>query len=182
MHTCRFAHRTDLAMSCFPILTPYPGTAFYEQYEREGRIRTRDWERYNGASVVFEPKRMTAKQLRHAQMAAFAEFYSLRSAFRRLRIYPVKSRAWLANLAIWKGIRYYYAKKGRQVPMFRDFLDAHSRAWNYPNEAWDSGLPAPPHAPRSASADTLITSAMACSDPLVQAGLALGHAGDVSRR
>jgi radical SAM superfamily enzyme YgiQ (UPF0313 family) len=136
MHACRFAQRTNLAMSCYPILTPYPGTAFFDQCEREGRLRTRDWERYNGASVVFEPRQMTPKQLRHAQMAAFAEFFSLRSSLRRLQFYPLKKRAWLANLAIWKGIRYYYNKKGRCVPAFRDFLDPDSRAWDYPDEAW----------------------------------------------
>ncbi len=103
MQACRFAQRMDLAMSCYPILTPYPGTEFFRQFEREGRIRTYDWERYNGASVVFEPKQMTPKELRHAQMAAFAEFYSPRSAFRRLQLWPLKLRAWVANVACWQG-------------------------------------------------------------------------------
>jgi radical SAM superfamily enzyme YgiQ (UPF0313 family) len=136
LHACRFAQRANLAMSCYPILTPYPGTAFYERFAREGRLRTGDWKRYNGASVVYEPLRMTAKELRHAQMAAFAEFYSLRSAVRRLKCDPRKKLSWLANLAIWKGIRYYYARQHRQVPRFRDFLDRSARAWNYPDEAW----------------------------------------------
>ncbi len=122
MHACRFAQRTGLAMSCFPILTPYPGTVVFDQFEREGRLLTRDWERYNGASVVFQPRRMTVDQLRHAQAAAFAEFFSPRSALRRLGVWPLKQRAWMANLAIWKGIRYYYARKHRSVPRFADFM------------------------------------------------------------
>jgi len=136
MYACRFAQRMNLSLACFPILTPYPGTEFFRQFQREGRLRTLDWERYNGASVVYEPRRMTAKELRHAQMAAFAEFYTPRSALRRLRVWPVKSRAWAANLASWKGIRYYYAKKGRRVPTFRDFLDLNSPAWDYAGESW----------------------------------------------
>lgn len=131
MEASRFAQRMDLAMSCFPILTPYPGTAFFDQFKREGRIRTYDWEQYNGASIVFEPRRMSPTELRHAQMAAFAEFYSPRSALRRLHILPFKSRAWAANLAIWKGIRYYYARKGRHVPSFADFRNPHAPAWRY---------------------------------------------------
>ena len=141
MNACRFAQRMNLAMSCFPILTPYPGTAFFERFRREGRLRTLDWERYNGASIVFEPKQMTPKQLRHAQMAAFAEFFSPRSALRRLKLWPTKKRAWVANLACAKGIQYYYAHKGRQIPSFRDFLNRDSRAWDYPDEAWAEGLP-----------------------------------------
>jgi hypothetical protein len=175
LYACRFAQRVRLAMSCYPILTPYPGTEFYRQFAREGRLRTLNWERYNGAAVVFEPRRMTAKQLRHAQMAAFAEFFSPRSALRRLGVYPLKSRAWAANLAIWKGIRYYYAKKGRQVPTFRDFLRPDARAWNYPDEAWATepvaeatlaGLKCPDF-------DDLASAARMASDPLVQAGLVL---------
>jgi radical SAM superfamily enzyme YgiQ (UPF0313 family) len=135
---CRFAQRMNLALACFPILTPYPGTEFFRQFERDGRLRTRNWEKYNGATVVYEPKQMTAKELRHAQMAAFAEFYSLRSAFRRLQLWPLKTRSWLANLASWKGIRYYYGRKGRQVPTFADFERPDSRAWNYGDEPWAS--------------------------------------------
>jgi radical SAM superfamily enzyme YgiQ (UPF0313 family) len=167
MHACRFAQRTRLAMSCYPILTPYPGTEFFRQFAREGRLRTLDWERYNGASVVFEPRQMTAKQLRHAQMAAFAEFFSPRSALRRLGVLPLKSRAWAANLAIWKGIRYYYARKGRQVPTFRDFLDADARTWNYPDEAWAGQRMA------QNSVAGLAATARVVSDPLVQVGLAM---------
>ena len=139
MDTVRFAQRADLCMSCYPILTPYPGTAVFERFRREGRLTTTDWDRYNGASIVFEPARMTPLELRHAQMAGFCEFYHPRSALRRLRVWPVKGRSWLANLAIHYGLSYYYAKKGRRMPRFRDFVDRSSRAWRYP-EASERGL------------------------------------------
>ena len=73
MNAVRFAQRTKLAMSCYPILTPYPGTKIFEQYRDEGRLETTDWDRYNGASVVYQPKRMTSQELRYVQMAAFRE-------------------------------------------------------------------------------------------------------------
>jgi radical SAM superfamily enzyme YgiQ (UPF0313 family) len=131
MFTCRWAQRMDLGMSCYPILTPYPGTAIYRQFEQAGRLITRDWDKYNGASIVFEPKQMTPAQLRHAQLAAFAEFFSIRSAVRRLKFLPLKKRAWVANLAIANGILYYYSKRDRRLPRFRDFLDPQGPAWNY---------------------------------------------------
>lgn len=185
MRACRFAQRMELAMSCYPILTPYPGTALYDQFVREGRLRTRDWLRYNGASVVFQPRHMTPKQLRHAQMAAFAEFFSLRSAFRRLKLWPLKGRSWVANLAIWKGIRYYYARRGRRVPAFRDFLDPHAPAWDYPDEPWaassgDSAQPPGADVPGSATAtlESLRTAAGVLGDPLVQAAATLAAASE----
>jgi radical SAM superfamily enzyme YgiQ (UPF0313 family) len=131
MFTCRWAQRMDLAMSCFPILTPYPGTRVYDEFVRTGRLLTQDWDQYNGASVVFEPRHMSAGQLRHAQMAAFTEFFCLRSAFRRLKLWPLKKRAWIANLAIAQALQYYYASRSRQVPRFRDFLDPARRAWKH---------------------------------------------------
>jgi radical SAM superfamily enzyme YgiQ (UPF0313 family) len=121
MATVRFAQRTNLCMSCYPILTPYPGTQVFEQYRREGRLITTDWEKYNGATVVFEPARMTAQQLRHAQMAAFHEFFSPRSALQRLKALPLKKNSYLANLAIYRGLTYYYSRKGRPLPRFADF-------------------------------------------------------------
>lgn len=133
--TCRFAQRAKLAMACFPILTPYPGTELWRSLKAAGRITTEDWSRYNGASVVYHPKRMTPKELRHAQMAAFAEFFSARSCVRRLGFWPIKKYAWLINLAIGRGMRYYYRRKRRQVPSFADFLDPNRPAWNY-HDGW----------------------------------------------
>ncbi|MFA5863559.1 MAG: radical SAM protein [Phycisphaerae bacterium] len=129
--TCRFAQRSDLAMACFPILTPYPGTEMFRRYQSQGRILTTDWTKYNGAGVVFQPERFTIQQLRHAQMAAFCEFFHPRSAFRRLKFLPFKKRAWMANLASYFGLSFYMNKKNRHIPQFADFLNPNAPAWNY---------------------------------------------------
>ena len=131
MQTVRFAEKADLCMSCYPILTPYPGTEIYDRFLREGRLICTDWDRYNGANVVFEPRGMSRLELRHAQMAAFCEFYRPESAWRRLRVYPLKKRAWAANLAIHRGMKYYYDRQNREMPRFADFLDEsrRSRPW-----------------------------------------------------
>jgi radical SAM superfamily enzyme YgiQ (UPF0313 family) len=125
MRTVRFAQRADLCMSCYIILTPYPGTAIFEQYRAEGRLLTTDWQRYDGSTVCFQPKRMTVAQLRHVQMAAFREFFALPSAVKRLGVWPFasfKKHSWLANLAIQRGLSYYYSRRGRPLPRFSDFL------------------------------------------------------------
>ena len=120
----RFAHRAGLVMSCYPILTPYPGTAIFDEYKKQGRLLTEDWDKYNGATVVFQPRRMNPEQLRRAQMAAFCDFYRPRSAFARLKILPFKKNSWLANLAIYWGLYYYYLrhKHKNALPTFTDFI------------------------------------------------------------
>ena len=122
MNAVRFAQRARLCMSCYPILTPYPGTAVYEQYRSEGRLLTDDWDKYNGATVVHQPARMTIDELRHAQMAAFHEFYAPGSCLSRLGMWPIKRNSWMANLAIYRGLTYYYSKHGRALPRFSDYL------------------------------------------------------------
>jgi len=120
MQAVRFAQKAKLCMSCYPILTPYPGTVVYEQYKQEGRLLTEDWDKYNGATVVHKPKKMSVDQLRHLQMAAFHEFYRPGSALARLGVWPIKKNSWMANLAIHRGLTYYYSRKARPLPRFAD--------------------------------------------------------------
>jgi radical SAM superfamily enzyme YgiQ (UPF0313 family) len=124
MDAVRFAQRTRLCMSCYPILTPYPGTAIFDQYRSEGRLTTQDWDKYNGSTVVYRPAKMTVEELRHAQMSAFFEFYAPGSSLRRLGVWPFKKNSWMANLAIYRGLRYYYGRARRPAPRFADHLEA----------------------------------------------------------
>ena len=50
------------------------------------------------------------------------------SAFGRLGIWPIKRNSWLANLAIHRGLTYYYGRKGRPLPRFVDYIAPDSRA------------------------------------------------------
>ncbi len=61
------------------ILTPYVGTPIHDQLETEGRILTKDWEKYDMMHVVFQPKNMTPRTLQQEFFNALNSFYSLRS-------------------------------------------------------------------------------------------------------
>jgi radical SAM superfamily enzyme YgiQ (UPF0313 family) len=52
-----------LECATFHILTPYPGTPLYRQFEMEGRLLHRNWELYDTAHVVFRPKHLTPREL-----------------------------------------------------------------------------------------------------------------------
>lgn len=58
------------------ILTPYPGTPLFDRLDKEGRILTRDWSRYNQVDVVFQPKNMTVEELYEGSRKVAKEFYS----------------------------------------------------------------------------------------------------------
>lgn len=75
------------------ILTPYPGTPLFEKMEREGRLITRDWSRYNQVDVVFKPKHMTEKELLDGARKVAKEFYSWPNIIKRnVKIFSITKK------------------------------------------------------------------------------------------
>ena len=64
------------------ILTPFPGTPFYDRIVAEGRIVDGDWEHYTGSNLVW----------RHPSLSK-EDFDVLDVLFRR-RVYSLRSIAW----------------------------------------------------------------------------------------
>ncbi len=57
-----FVMETSLYATNITILTPFPGTKTYEIFQRENRLLTRDWSKYNGFELTFQPKNMTISE------------------------------------------------------------------------------------------------------------------------
>ena len=74
-----------IRMECatFHILTPYPGTPLFRQFEAEGRLLHRDWEKYDTAHVVFRPKQMTPEELLLGYDWLYRRLFSHASIWRR---------------------------------------------------------------------------------------------------
>ena len=88
--TLDFLEQAGVQNATFNILTPFPGTALYQKLEAQGRILTRDWDRYNSrADVVFQPKNMSCEELLAGFQWANRRFYSPASIARRLSRSPV---------------------------------------------------------------------------------------------
>ena len=75
--TLQHVYEWDLDVLEVNILTPFPGTPLFDKLEREGRILTRDWSRYNQVDIVFEPKNMTQKELYEGARKVAKEFYTI---------------------------------------------------------------------------------------------------------
>jgi len=88
--TLDFLEQAGVQNATFNILTPFPGTPLYRKLEAEGRILSRDWNRYNSRSdVVFRPRHMSGEELLAGFYRVNQRFYSLPSILRRLRRSPV---------------------------------------------------------------------------------------------
>jgi radical SAM superfamily enzyme YgiQ (UPF0313 family) len=106
--TLDFLETAGVQNATFNILTPFPGTRLFKKLESEGRILTRDWDRYNSrADVVFQPKNMTGEELLEGFNFVNRRFYSLASIARRLTRSPVGLWWTLPlNLAYWLSRRH----------------------------------------------------------------------------
>ena len=82
--TARFIEDNKIELVTYNILTPLPGTRFYQQMERENRITDRDWSKYNSGNVVFKPKLMLAETLQNGYHWAAKKTYSYRSILKRV--------------------------------------------------------------------------------------------------
>lgn len=75
------------------VLIPFPNTPLFERLERQGRILTYDWEKYNGKKdVVFQPARMTPHELLMGTEWAARQFYSIGS---------ITERMWKSRAGLW---------------------------------------------------------------------------------
>jgi len=95
--TVEWIESNRLECATFHILTPYPGTPLFRQLEREGRLLHRNWDLYDTAHVVFEPKRMSAEALSEGYAWCYRTLFSHRSIWRRR---PSDADAVLAYLAM----------------------------------------------------------------------------------
>ena len=95
--TADFAEEAQIDIGQFSILTPLPGTRLYRELEDAGRITVRDWSRYNGSHVTYEPVGMSPEALENGFQWIYERIYSFRSIARRVgsRITPL---VWTANL------------------------------------------------------------------------------------
>lgn len=86
--TLRYVEECSPSIPTFHILTPYPGTSLFEQYEQEGRLLHKDWDRYNHNEVVFRPKQMSPERLYRGWVEARQQAYSWSSLLGRVARNP----------------------------------------------------------------------------------------------
>lgn len=82
--------RLGLDMCRFSILTPYPGTKVYEEYEAAGRIMTKDWSLYTQHNTVFQPANIPPERLDEIYRKVWKESYSWRRLLKRVFSSPCR--------------------------------------------------------------------------------------------
>lgn len=75
-NTINFALSQPIDSAQFLILTPLPGTVFYNSLLESGRIIDYNWAEYDAHHVKFQPKFLSKLELQNAQIQAHERFYS----------------------------------------------------------------------------------------------------------
>jgi radical SAM superfamily enzyme YgiQ (UPF0313 family) len=75
--TVDWAVGQGITTATFHIVTPYPGTALFQQMEAQNRLLHRRWNEYDTRTVVCQPgPYLTARQLKDGYDQAYRDFYS----------------------------------------------------------------------------------------------------------
>lgn len=92
--TLAFVEDIELDVCHAVIITPYPGTALYQQLEDEQRLLTKDWSLYDGTHAVFQPKQMTPQELEEGHAWSYEKYNSLGRRFKR-RFVKARNIGWI---------------------------------------------------------------------------------------
>jgi anaerobic magnesium-protoporphyrin IX monomethyl ester cyclase len=73
--TINWAKNARIKSYQFSLLTPYPGTALYEQVKKENRLLHTNWELYNGLFPVIRLDHLTPAQIENLLIKAYRKVY-----------------------------------------------------------------------------------------------------------
>ncbi len=98
------------------ILTPYPGTAIYDQLKGQGRLMLEDRDKYGWANAVFQPAKMTAQELEQGVQETYENlfhFFKRRAPKQILKWLPFFLQHPRILLLVWQALH-------RRVRIVRD--------------------------------------------------------------
>ena len=82
--TRKFVEENHLEYAMFSILTPLPGTKFFDEFKEQGRLLHTNWADYDFQHVVFKPENMTAQELQDGRYNTAKSIHSMRSILKRV--------------------------------------------------------------------------------------------------
>lgn len=76
--TSRFIKDIGVDVAYPHLMIPFPGSETYNKLEAEGRILTKDWSKYDGMHAVFQPKKMSPKELEDGTWKVYQDLENMK--------------------------------------------------------------------------------------------------------
>ncbi|MDH5721674.1 MAG: B12-binding domain-containing radical SAM protein [Spirochaetia bacterium] len=90
--TLDFLDKTKLDLAQFTIITPLPGTDLYTRWQKEKKLRYKDWWlSQHWTEVLFHPEKMTPEELQRGWVNTSVEYYKQRQIMKRVSRNLVKN-------------------------------------------------------------------------------------------
>ena len=105
-----FIEKNKISVPRFYILTPFPGTRFFDQIKEEGRLVNNDIYSYDGTSAVYRPKNMTPDELTQAYWELYSELFTIKSIIKR-NIFRKEMLKTPARCIFNMGVNLYYREQ-----------------------------------------------------------------------
>jgi len=74
-HLRQFSMDIDSDLSIYTVLTPFPGTAYYEEADRNGWIQDRDYANYDMAHAIMPTETLTQSEVQREFYKCYRTFY-----------------------------------------------------------------------------------------------------------
>jgi len=82
--TDKFVEKSEIDVVHYHQLMPYPGTPIFDRLDKQGRILTKDWNKYTHDYVVFKPKYMTPEELLTNTRRLREKYYKMSHSIKRI--------------------------------------------------------------------------------------------------
>lgn len=99
-----YAAALNLRWVVFMIMTPYPGTAIFKEYQAENKIKSYDWDLYNNFCPVVETRGMDIQTLKKMYAYCHGRFYGKVHFSKFLSIGLIDS---IAQMVVVYGLSWY---------------------------------------------------------------------------
>ncbi len=87
-----FLLKNKIGAVVFTILTPFPGTEVYEEFEKSNRILTKDWTQYDLTHLVFQPGHCSIDEFHKIYWEGHRRYFSFKNMMKRLYYITSNSR------------------------------------------------------------------------------------------
>ncbi len=105
--TADFIKKTGIVLPRFYILTPIPGTEYFQKMKSENRLSNKDIYTYDGTEAAHIPLHMTPDQLTTSYWSLYENVFSISNILRRTLLHPIALRRPLRQLFYFFANLYY---------------------------------------------------------------------------
>jgi radical SAM superfamily enzyme YgiQ (UPF0313 family) len=145
--TVEWAVDRSVETATFHIMTPYPGTELHRRLAVEGRIVEDDWDLYDTRHVVYQPQRLTPRQLVDGYWRAYRDFYRWPAIIRGARGQPLPAAfRHVLYAGGWKKLEPLWDRliRARHVTAMLPLLEKTLDSFGHARNAEGCGLSAAP--------------------------------------